>query len=66
MNEIDFLKAWILTQIDQWGAKRRDERGAVEISSTVVMVALVVIGTIAVVGLIVSKVKGKAESIDLG
>lgn len=66
MNEIDFLRAWILMQTDRWGAKRHDERGAVEITSTVIMVALVSVGVIAVVGIIIAKVKGKSESIDLG
>lgn len=66
MHEIDFLKAWILTQTNRWGAKRREERGAVEITSTVVMAALVVTGVIVVVGIIIAKVTGKANSIDLG
>ncbi len=66
MNEIDFLRAWILMQTDRWGTKRRDERGAVEITSTVIMVALISVGTLAVVGIIIAKVKGKADSISLG
>lgn len=66
MNEIYFLRAWITAQTDRWGSKRRDERGAVEITSTVLMVAIIAVGVIAVVGVIIAKVKSRADSIELG
>lgn len=66
MHEIDFLRTWILSYVDQWGAKRRQERGAVEVTSTVVMLALVTVIVIATIAIVGAKIKSKASSIDLG
>lgn len=61
MIQIDFLKAWVTGRMEMYDWS--SERG--EVTEKVIMIAIFAGLAIAVGGIIVAKVMGKAESISL-
>ncbi len=67
MNEIQQLVAWVSAMTQEVRARHpRDERGAADLATMVILVALFAAAAIAIATIIIVKFTGKAESIPTG